>query len=108
MKEFKGLTKSLKLILEVYFFYAIQLNNKNKTISKSNLKHLVMCALTFIRCFEINTFVYLQFMGHELNGKTLAIIGLGRIGREVASRMQSFGMTVSFICNKNFFYSTIN
>ena len=37
-------------------------------------------------------------MGHELNGKTLAIIGLGRIGREVASRMQSFGMTVSFIC----------
>merc|ERR1719317_893667 len=33
------------------------------------------------------------FMGHELNGKTLAIIGLGRIGREVASRMQSFGMT---------------
>lgn len=33
------------------------------------------------------------FMGIELNGKTLAIIGLGRIGREVALRMQSFGMT---------------
>jgi len=33
------------------------------------------------------------FMGHELYGKTLAIIGLGRIGREVAHRMQSFGMT---------------
>lgn len=33
------------------------------------------------------------FMGTELNGKTLAIIGLGRIGREVALRMQSFGMT---------------
>ncbi|PVD29920.1 hypothetical protein C0Q70_09179 [Pomacea canaliculata] len=32
------------------------------------------------------------FMGIELNGKTLAIIGLGRIGREVALRMQSFGM----------------
>ena len=38
----------------------------------------------------------LQFMGHELYGKTLGIVGLGRIGREVASRMQSFGMTVSF------------
>lgn len=25
-------------------------------------------------------------------GKTLAIIGLGRIGQEVASRMQAFGM----------------
>merc|ERR1719419_290233 len=32
-------------------------------------------------------------MGHELYGKTLGIVGLGRIGREVASRMQSFGMT---------------
>lgn len=37
------------------------------------------------------------FMGHELYGKTLAIIGLGRIGREVASRMHSFGMkTIGF------------
>lgn len=36
-----------------------------------------------------------EFMGIELYGKTLAIIGLGRIGREVAIRMQSFGMRVS-------------
>lgn len=34
------------------------------------------------------------FMGSEVYGKTLAIIGLGRIGREVAARMQAFGMTV--------------
>ncbi|XP_035827882.1 D-3-phosphoglycerate dehydrogenase isoform X2 [Aplysia californica] len=34
-----------------------------------------------------------KFMGSELYGKTLAIIGLGRIGKEVALRMQSFGMT---------------
>jgi D-3-phosphoglycerate dehydrogenase len=32
------------------------------------------------------------FSGNELYGKTLAILGLGRIGREVALRMQSFGM----------------
>ncbi|KAJ8313521.1 hypothetical protein KUTeg_008082 [Tegillarca granosa] len=32
-------------------------------------------------------------MGSELYGKTLAIVGLGRIGKEVALRMQSFGMT---------------
>ncbi|GAB6026966.1 hypothetical protein CHUAL_013635 [Chamberlinius hualienensis] len=38
-----------------------------------------------------------KFMGHELYGKTLAIVGLGRIGREVAHRMQSFGMkTIGF------------
>ena len=34
-------------------------------------------------------------MGEELFGKTLAIIGLGRIGREVAKRMQAFHMKVS-------------
>jgi len=36
----------------------------------------------------------LQFMGAELYGKVLGIVGLGRIGKEVASRMQSFGMKV--------------
>ncbi|XP_066497030.1 D-3-phosphoglycerate dehydrogenase [Hoplias malabaricus] len=33
-----------------------------------------------------------KFMGTELYGKTLGILGLGRIGKEVATRMQSFGM----------------
>jgi len=33
-----------------------------------------------------------KFMGHEVEGKTLAIIGLGKIGREVAHRMQAFGL----------------
>jgi phosphoglycerate dehydrogenase-like enzyme len=35
-----------------------------------------------------------KLMGVELEGKTLGIIGLGRIGREVAGRMQAFGMKV--------------
>uniref|UniRef100_F1KSP4 D-3-phosphoglycerate dehydrogenase n=2 Tax=Ascaris TaxID=6251 RepID=F1KSP4_ASCSU len=35
-----------------------------------------------------------EYMGEEVYGKTLAIIGLGRIGTEVALRMQSFGMTI--------------
>lgn len=38
--------------------------------------------------------VILQFMGSELYGKVLGILGLGRIGKEVATRMQSFGMRV--------------
>ncbi|XP_023662020.1 D-3-phosphoglycerate dehydrogenase [Paramormyrops kingsleyae] len=33
-----------------------------------------------------------KFMGSELYGKVLGIVGLGRIGKEVAARMQSFGM----------------
>ena len=35
-----------------------------------------------------------DFVGEDLYGKTLAIIGLGRVGMEVASRMQAFGMKV--------------
>ncbi len=34
------------------------------------------------------------YAGIELFGKTLAILGLGKIGREVAKRMQTFGMKV--------------
>ncbi|XP_029462607.1 D-3-phosphoglycerate dehydrogenase isoform X2 [Rhinatrema bivittatum] len=33
-----------------------------------------------------------KFMGAELHGKTLGILGLGRIGKEVAIRMQAFQM----------------
>ena len=32
------------------------------------------------------------FMGTELSGKTLAVLGLGQIGKQVALRMQAFGM----------------
>lgn len=35
------------------------------------------------------------YSGSELYGKTLAVLGLGRIGREVGIRMNAFGMKVS-------------
>jgi D-3-phosphoglycerate dehydrogenase len=35
-----------------------------------------------------------KFMGMQLNGKTLGVIGLGRIGSRVATRCQAFGMEV--------------
>lgn len=35
-----------------------------------------------------------KFMGNELNGKVLGVVGFGRIGREVAKRAQALQMTV--------------
>ena len=35
-----------------------------------------------------------KFMGEQLMGKTLGVIGLGRIGSQVAKRAQAFGMEV--------------
>ncbi|KFD69267.1 hypothetical protein M514_04530 [Trichuris suis] len=35
-----------------------------------------------------------RFMGSELNGKILGLIGLGRVGKLVAERMTAFGMEV--------------
>ena len=33
-----------------------------------------------------------SFSGTELDGKTLGVVGVGKVGREVARRMQGFGM----------------
>lgn len=38
-----------------------------------------------------------QHTGTELYGKTLGVIGLGRVGRDVAVRMHAFGMTVMIV-----------
>jgi len=37
---------------------------------------------------------WLRLTGHEVFGKTLGIIGLGRIGKEVAIRARAFGMPI--------------
>ena len=36
----------------------------------------------------------IEFVGHELDGKTLGLIGFGRVGSRVAKRAKAFGMSV--------------
>jgi len=38
----------------------------------------------------------LFFLGHELAGKTLGIIGMGQIGQAVAKRLHAFGMNIVY------------
>lgn len=35
-----------------------------------------------------------QYLGHDVHGRTLGLVGYGRIGRAVAARADGFGMTV--------------
>lgn len=59
------------------------------------MRHSDLCGSAFGGQGLLFLFLILQFMGAELYGKVLGIVGLGRIGKEVASRMQSFGMKAS-------------
>lgn len=57
---------------------------------------MALGSLLFVFSLTSVYFYVFQFMGAELYGKVLGIVGLGRIGKEVASRMQSFGMKVRY------------
>lgn len=48
----------------------------------------------FLEISNTKTGKWTRMTGHEIYGKTLAIFGLGRIGREVAIRAKAFGLRV--------------
>ena len=45
-------------------------------------------------CNYVKSGNWKRLTGHELFGKTIGIIGVGRIGKEVATRARAFGMSV--------------
>ena len=46
------------------------------------------------QCNYVKSGNWKRLTGHELFGKTIGVIGLGRIGKEVSSRARAFGMNV--------------
>ncbi len=49
-----------------------------------------------VRAGAFKPWAPLVFLGTEVSGKTLGIIGLGEIGKAVARRAQGFGMTIIY------------
>ena len=46
------------------------------------------------QCNYVKSGNWKRLTGHELAGKTIGVVGLGRIGKEVSSRARAFGMNV--------------
>lgn len=53
-------------------------------------------AQDYLRSGRFNGWEPLGFLGMELNGRTLGIFGMGRIGTAVARRAHSFGMNILY------------
>lgn len=52
------------------------------------------------RCGQFRFWAPLHFLGTEVSGKTLGIVGFGRIGRAVARRARGFDMQVLYTARK--------
>jgi D-3-phosphoglycerate dehydrogenase / 2-oxoglutarate reductase len=72
-------------------------------VAELTIALMVMLSRNVIRAYEHvktrkivgqDNFEGAEFQGHELDGKTLGLIGFGRVGSRVARRAIAFGMTV--------------
>lgn len=61
-----------------------------------NLSHRVIEGDQQMRTTGFPGWAPLYFLGHEIAGKTLGIVGLGNIGQEVARKATALGMTVTY------------
>ncbi len=68
------------------------------TVAEHAFGLLIMLAKNLLRsCNEVKQGQWNRVTGTELSGKTLGILGLGRIGKEMTTRGRAFGMqTIAF------------
>ena len=60
------------------------------------LTRKIMAADRFTRAGRFSGWDPLLLLGDELKGRTLGIIGMGRIGQEMASKCKAFGMNIIY------------
>ncbi|PWF99675.1 2-hydroxyacid dehydrogenase family protein [Levilactobacillus bambusae] len=61
-----------------------------------SLLHRIVEGDRVMRTTGFDGWAPLYFLGHELSGKTLGIIGMGQIGQAVAKRMHAFDMPILY------------
>lgn len=61
-----------------------------------SLSHRIVEGDQVMRSTGFNGWAPLFFLGHELSGKTLGIVGMGQIGQQVAKRMHAFDMPILY------------
>ena len=66
-------------------------------VAELTIGHLLACARMIPRAsgtIKAGEWLKKEFIGHELSGKHLGLVGYGRIARKVASLAGAFGMTI--------------
>lgn len=53
-------------------------------------------SVAYVKAGEWQTWFPMQMLGHDVSGRTLGIIGLGRIGHAMAKRGRGFGMKILY------------
>lgn len=84
----------------------IRVSNTPDVLTEATADIALLCLLgaarrgwesqTALRQDRWGKFTTTGFVGLELSGKTLGILGMGRIGRAVARRARGFGMTIHY------------
>jgi glyoxylate reductase len=54
----------------------------------------------YVRAGKFTSWQFMTLLGEDVNGKTLGVLGLGRIGQAIARRAQGFGMRVLYHSRK--------
>ncbi|GIV35581.1 MAG: 2-hydroxyacid dehydrogenase [Chitinophagales bacterium] len=88
-----------KIDLEAAKRLGIQVTNCPGVNSRAVAEHVMALMLCFYRHIHLEYNItkagkWVRYVGHEVQGKTAGILGLGAIGKETAALLKAFGLNV--------------